>query len=332
MAGERRRGTISLAFSNSLPRWKFLTAKILALVTINAVLISVGLLLSLLILSLGGVPVLNVEAVITAAVFLLLAILYISFITVLGALVSCCTRIPSLSLTALFFVWIIIALVIPSSARIVAGVGKTLPTPEERSRERSAVINDIISEGDKTRPSVNGSTVVSLDRFPFTAVEWHVANYLIDVHSAERRLQEAFEQRLFSQAELGLGLARWSPVELFGEAIAGLTDTDIDRWRRFINSVEKYRGSLGEAVKSLDAADPNSPHVYFTDLWTNGWISRRPVDDATLIPRFSISDLPLGDRIAAALSPAAAICLWILVFYLLAVVVFLRIDLRQQQS
>ncbi len=332
VAGERRQGTLSLVFSNPISRWKLLTAKILALTTINAVLIVAGVLLSLLILSIAEVPVLNADALATAAAFVLLAILYIAFVTTLGVLVSCFTRVPSLSLTVLFFLWVAFALVLPSAARIAAGAARSIQTPDERSKEFESVVVGIVSEGDRTRPSVNGSIVVNYSRIPFTAIERHVADYTLRAHEAERRLQESYERSLFRQGEFGLGLARWSPVELFGEAAARLTDSDIDRWRRFIDAVENYRRALGEAVRNLDSGDPASPHVYFADLWTTIWISQQPVGDAALIPRFEMPQMSLGDRLTSALQPAALIVAWLLVTYLIALFVFLRIDLRQVQA
>ena len=332
IAEERRQGTISLIFANGLPRWKMITAKLIALTLINAVLVAAGVMLSMLILAIGNVPVLDANAIGTTAVFFLLAVFYLAFITSLGLFVSSLTRIPSIALTALFFVWVTMAIIFPSAARVTANAVRTIPTPDERLRELYSVIGEIIEQGDQTRPVVNGSSVVNYSRIPFGPVEQHVANYTLDVHEAQRRLQEQYDRRIFEQAEYGIALARWSPVELFRDSTAKLTNTGIDRWRGFIADAENYRKELGSAVRALDSTDPESPHVYFADFWVNIWISRRPVEDAAQIPRFSITEPPLDVRTANALQPAVMMLGWTAILYLLTVVLFMRADLRQQTT
>jgi ABC-type transport system involved in multi-copper enzyme maturation permease subunit len=330
IAEERRQGTVSLIFSNTVARWKVITAKMLALVTINAALVAAGVLLSMLILIFADVPVLTGDAPVTVVVFFILSVLYLAFVTALGIFVSSLTRTPSLALTALFFIWVAFSLILPSAARVTATALERIPTPDERQRESNAVIGEIVQETNSTRPVVNGSTVVNYGRIPFTAVETHVANGYVLTYEAARRLQSEYEEKLFNQAGLGLDLARWSPVELFRESSAKLTDSDMGRWRRFIDEVENYRKELGAAVKALDGRDPGSPHVYFfPDI--NIWLSQKPVEDATQIPRFGFKELPFAERIGGAIQAAAWLLLWTILIYLLTVIAFLRADVRQQQ-
>jgi len=331
VAEERRQGTINLIFSNPINRWKLITGKLLALITINAVLIAAGILLSLLILSFSGVPVLSSDALATTAAFLGFAILYAAFVTALGLLVSTMTRTPSLALTALFFIWVTFSIIFPSAARITAGAMQSIPTPDEREREIDQAIDEIMDENNNTRPTVNGSQIVNYSRIPFTAVETHVANGIVRAIEAAGRLQQKHENLMFDQGYFGLDLARWSPVELFRESVGKLTDSDIDRWRRFLTEVEIYRRELGSAVSALDSRDPNSPHVYFQDD-VSIWISLRPVEDATQIPRFEMREPPFSDRLAGALLPAAWLFIWTVIAVLLAVIVFMMVDLRQQQT
>jgi ABC-type transport system involved in multi-copper enzyme maturation permease subunit len=332
VAEERRSGTLALICANSLGRWRLLTAKIAALVTINTVLLIFGALVSLLVLALGNVPVLRADSLITCGLFILLSVLFLTLVTTLGVGISCLTRFPSISLTVLIAVWVVFALVLPSAARIVSASSHTVPTPLEKTRESDDVVSQIISEGDKTRPLVNGSSLVNYDRFPFGPVERHVADYSLRVHEAQRRLEEKFERNLFTQAEGGLELARWSPVEIFAEAAAHLTDSGIDRMKRFLAAVEQYRNDLGEFTRSLDSGDKNSPHVYFADLFTLDWISQRPVDASVHVPTFSMPEAGLDVRVSGALFPAALLLAITLVLYILTVILFSRIDVRYQQS
>lgn len=329
IAEERRQGTISLIFSNPLTRWRVITAKLLALVTINAALVASGMLLSMLILAFTDVPILAGDAPLTMVIFFALSILYLAFVTALGIFISTLTRTPSLALTALFFIWVAFSLVLPSAARVTAGALERIPTPDERERASDQVIGEIMEENNRTRPVVNGSTIVNYSRIPFTAVETHVANGYLKVYEALRRLQGEYEEQLFDQGGFGLDLARWSPVELFRESSAKLTGSDIERWRRFLDEVENYRKELGAAIKALDSRDPGSPHVYFVND-INIWLSQRPVEDAAQIPRFGFKELPLAQRLGEALQPAAWLILWTTIIVLLAVIAFLRADVRQK--
>jgi ABC-type transport system involved in multi-copper enzyme maturation permease subunit len=329
IAEERRQGTISLIFSNPLTRWRVITAKLLALVTINAALVAAGMLISMLILAFTDVPVLAGDAPATVVIFFILSVLYLAFVTALGIFISSLTRTPSLALTALFFIWVALSLILPSAARVTASSLERILTADERERESDQVVGEIMDENNRTRPEVNGSTIVNYSRIPFTAVETHVANGYVKVYEALRRLQGQYEERLFDQGDFGLELARWSPVELFRESSAKLTGSDIERWRRFLNEVENYRKELGAAIKALDGRDSASPHVYFVeDL--NIWLSQRPVEDSAQIPRFGFKEPELAQRIGEALQPAAWLVLWTFVITLLAVIVFLRADVRQQ--
>jgi len=330
IAGERRDGTLTLICSNSVARWKLITAKFLALTAVNTVLILLGIVLAMTILHFGLVPVISADALITIAAFLLAAVLYMAFFSALGLLVSAATRLPSLALTVLLFIWAALALIAPSASRIAAGASVQLQTPAERDRIVRQELNRIMSEGDRTRPEVDGSTVVNYERIPFSPIEQHVANYSLDIHEAERRFQNEYDLQLFRQAQFGLALARLSPVSMLDETVAALTDTGIARLRRFLASAERYRAEMGAAVRSLDARDPSSPHVYFADIFTTIWISQLPVDDASQIPRYAFTERDLAERLAAAAGPAGALVLITLVVYVLAVVIFIRVDVRHR--
>ena len=120
ISGERQGGTLRQTLTNAIPRPLFLLSKFLGrflsfVITLVPAMTGVVMVLYLH----PDVEFRQSDWVATGFLFLL-ALLYLCAFAMLGLFVSCVTKEPKTSLTALLMIWILLVLVIPNFAPLLA--------------------------------------------------------------------------------------------------------------------------------------------------------------------------------------------------------------------
>ncbi|MCK7479416.1 MAG: ABC transporter permease [Candidatus Moduliflexus flocculans] len=154
IVGEKEKGTLKLALSNAVPRDRLILGKAIGGYISLLLPLLVPLVLSLLILVI--VPDISLGGQDWARLLLvfLMFFLYLSVFFSLGLFVSARTSRSSTSFLVLLFAWVIIVMVIPKVAVIVAGQVRPIPSVHEITAKKDAFLQQIQIRGPEGRPRV----------------------------------------------------------------------------------------------------------------------------------------------------------------------------------
>ncbi|MEW6752556.1 MAG: DUF3526 domain-containing protein [Candidatus Latescibacterota bacterium] len=101
------------------------------------------------------------------------------------------------------------------------------------------------------------------------------------------------------QYELARAVNLVSPGHAYQYSVEELLGSGLARFQRFHAQGYRYREALRAFLRERDAADPGSPHVPFP----SEYMSQAALASSG-IPRFTQPELPLGDQLQAATTPA----------------------------
>ena len=113
-----------------------------------------------------------------------------------------------------------------------------------------------------------------------------------------------------------------SPGYAFQYAVEAFLGAGVQRVEHFGAQGWRYRGHLQEFLRSRDADDADSPHIYFLPAF----MSRKELDP-TLIPRFQSSPVPFRVRLANSVVPMVVLVLETALAFFFALWSFNRSDL-----
>ena len=135
---------------------------------------------------------------------------------------------------------------------------------------------------------------------------------------------------MLAQAFTGRNLTCVSPAVIYQRVCEVITGTGINHCVNLLRQAKEYQASLREYIRTKDAEDPNSLHLFFPDgACVQAWrtISHNPVDFGT-VPKFQERDLALGQSLKLAIWDIGLLALFNLVFFTASFVSFLRYDVR----
>jgi ABC-type transport system involved in multi-copper enzyme maturation permease subunit len=296
VCGERRAGTLKLVLTYPIARWQVFTGKLLAIWLALAVPFLGAAALSLAAARLAGIPFQSGD--LAKAGLVALVGLWVILLAALAALlVSSLARDSSTSLSILVWLWVTAVLVVPAVGGLLARRLHSIPSEGETAADMAAIDQRIAREHAGRDSRWRPLQWAAADSFA-----WERASA-----EAERRrfvLKEEVRRRVLErklgQARLAEALACLSPTSLAGDLAERLTGTGLARDASFLDQAWAFRPLLGRWLRTLDAGDPESPHI----LFFNGYVSRKPL--AGPVPRFTFREASIGQGLAAA-RPAVAI-------------------------
>ena len=329
ICGERDAGTLRLILSRPIHRYKVLLGKYAGAMITLGLPLSVGLLISLIIILSSGIVELHTHDWTKIFVIILLSILYLSIFTLLGLFISSRTAYTTNSMVVLLLVWVGLVILIPCLGRAVSDVFYKAPSGAEGTRKYSEMLDQLEREAqagkfgqnalgfhhDPNHPSVNP---------PAAARYWNAfsANVM-------QQREDGHNQRV-AQALAGRRFACLSPMVLYQQASEVIAGTGIHRCVHLWEQISRYKSQLKEYVRSNDAGDPNSLHLlFYGEYLTENWnaISRKPVDFDT-IPKFQEKDLALGESLRLAIWDIGLLALFNLGLFVASWVSFMKYDVR----
>ena len=317
VSGEREAGTLSQVLANSLSRGRFLMGKFLAHLITLLVATLVGIVISLLILSLSGMVELNAPIGRACLLFLLGTLLYTSFFLLLGIGVSALSRSSASSLIVLITAWTALIVVIPHSSYLIA----------VRAEESASGIWDQMW-------GVRNETFANLERegiSPRQADHAREDNYELEKRYAARlrdmekeleRMSKAAEQQQLRQYRLAWTVNLISPGFALQYTVEALLGAGVRRYENFVEQGWRYREGLREFIRARDAADPESPNILFLP----NYMSAKKLDP-NQIPRFSEQRLTFAQGVAGSVAPITILVLEAGLAFFFALLAFNRADI-----
>jgi ABC-type transport system involved in multi-copper enzyme maturation permease subunit len=312
---EKEKGTLRLVLSNSVQRTKLLLAKYLgALVTIG-IPFMVGLVISLTLLSIKGIPVLSGGFLTALVLFVILSSFYLSFFILLGLLCSMSGGGSKNSLVLCLLCWVFVIVVLPKSAGLMLRL-QSFAVPTE-----SAIAEEARLAGREVWNQRKGENLVTGDpRAESTRLNVKVMN---EASQAEESVFSSYLDKKFRTVKTLMAANCVSPASLFEYATSAAAGTGIAHFESFRRQVRRYQSELVSFFKDQDARDKDSPHLYFHP----DYVSKKSFD-AALLPGFKEAPPQLAERLKGAGWYGVGLIFYNIIMFGLVFVSFQRYDVR----
>ena len=258
--GEREGGTLQLTFAGPVPRGTFIMAKLAGAWIALAVPLVVPMLLGLLLVAAYGVP-LGAEGWVRCALFLLSSLLYFTFFIALGVFISALTRRPAASFLAALAAWVLLVLIVPRLAVMVAGAARPVPGVAEKEGWIDAFAKDrwdrqlkaLASRWEVRQGAMEGMTAAEREAYQ-QAKQQEWANeddagrqdVHKDIDAYRVRVNEEQANRIAAQQQLAFALARLSPASSYQLASMGLAGTGVEMKASNEDAMRAYRRAFLE--------------------------------------------------------------------------------------
>ena len=326
--GEKERGTLRLAFSNSIPRDKYILGKIIGSFLALVVPLLVAIFLGFLLLPLFGVPMTG-DLWMRLGLIVLSGVMYFSVFLTLSVFISAITEHSSSSFLLLLVAWIFAVLIIPRTAVLLSGRAVEVPSMDQINFEKATYDDQLWQEDRKKMdqfwrenpPSENESREQRMLQFRRFMAE--LGNEREDKERTfAEQLNEDRRNRENVRQKVALNIARMSPAASFSLASADLAGTSLELKQRFIESANTYQVTYKEFIDEK------------TDGMGGGWWSRGADDsqseaiDPYELPSYQYEEPPPREMIAGALPDMAILAFFNLIFFVGAFVSFLKYDVR----
>ena len=296
---ERELGTLGLALANPLSRAHLLAGKFLAHLAVLAVSLLLGSLVSLVILSLNGAFELSAYVLGSYGAFLLCAVLYLSLFLLLAIAVSALTRDSSSSVVLLVIFWAMAIVIVPQVSSII-GV-QAVPIPFDANQKHWDYMREVRGNLESDDIVLRGRVEGAPDEY---ARERRYARRMAEAEHVATQMWWDLEEKLKRQYQVARLVNLISPGYAFQYSVEALLGAGVMRRDWTMERSWEYRMELREALRELDATDPESPHI----LHYGDYMSQRPLDSRT-IPRLQFGRVPRDARVSAGIVPMVILSL-----------------------
>jgi len=318
ISGEKEDRTLALVFSNPVPRRTFLASKLAGILTVAGCMELVGIILSILILTVSGKVNIDAAFLLETLGFVFLSVLFITVFAVFGLLSSVVTKQSNISLLVSLCFWLAVAVVIPNTS--VFWAKKIFPIPSAEQVETA--IREEKNDINKNAPEGSWS---SNDGDPFWYRHELRANNQTNLMNAEKRHRDAYYQQMFRQFEHTRNLTVISPIAQFDYINEAFLGGGYLRLRKNWDDLHNFQPQFLQWFKDIDAKDKDSPHWY--NPYENLSTSRKPVA-VEQVPQYQEKIASFSQRITFINGYLIALIITIAGLFLASFVVFRRYDVR----
>lgn len=318
ISGEKEERTLALVFSNAVPRRTFLCSKLLSVVTIIGMMELIGIVLSLLILTLAGGIQLDAAFMMETAGFIVISLLFITTIAAFGLFSSVVTRYSNVSLLISLCFWLFAAVIVPNTSVFWAKKLFTIPSSEEVNQKREEAKQDINKNAPEGSWSASG-------RDPFYPRHELRARNQMNMMLSDKKYNDAYYQQQFRQFEQTRNFTLLSPIAQFDYMNEAFLGGGYLRFQKNWSDMHLFQEQFLQWFKDIDAKDADSPHWYnpYEDYST----SKKPVA-ADQIPQYQEQIASFGQRFQFISGYLIVMILTIGVLFAASFFFFVRYDVR----
>jgi ABC-type transport system involved in multi-copper enzyme maturation permease subunit len=316
--GEKQRGTLRLMMSYAVPRAKILLGKYLSTVIVLLIPLTAGVLLSLLVIGLGGAVPLKADLLGRVLVSFLVSIVYISIFVLLGLFLSARSKTPVVSLVTGLLVWVFLVIVIPATGNLIARGLVQIPTEDRVTGEAERAFGEAADRYNMQHPHPDNWIMSG---------RWSPGEPLLRAFEADQawgRVFQAYQDSKISQIKLGRRIAAFSPASLLTETLERTVESGTTHYENFLKSARRYQQELANYLDRKYPLDKVHPVNRQT---TEPAIARMRLDFGS-IPKFEDRPAPASEAAGMVLRSAAILVLINVVLFAAAFVSFLRYDVR----
>lgn len=323
LSGEKERGTLPLALSNSIPRDTVLLGKYVGAILTLGIPLAFGLLINLIIVNLSGLQF-DSSQWLKIVVFIGVSILFLSVFLLLGMLVSSRSPKSSSSIVVLLLIWVIVAIIVPSTGRIISEKFVHVPSRTEVDRMINEAQRDIWDNSErygKNAGNWGGDLNADWINPPARA---RLYNALTD---AKTRIITDYVNRMVEQVNFGRRVTKISPATIYQTISEAIFGTGVPRFQSLFYQAVRYKDVLKDFLIEADKKDPDSWHLL---AWNHPRIFSQKGVDYDAVPKFEEPEVSLGNALKIAAWDFSALVLLNLLLFMAVYVSFLRCDVRQR--
>jgi ABC-type transport system involved in multi-copper enzyme maturation permease subunit len=326
VSGEKERGTLSLALSNSVPRDRYILGKLIGAFLALAVPLLIPILLGCLMFLLMGVP-LDQGEWLRLGLVLLTGFVYLGVFLSASVLVSSATSKSSSSFLTLIVIWTLMVVVMPRMAVLVSAQWVDVPSIDqinfEKSTNNTRLLAEVWAEADEFWRNNPPPPEMSAEE---RRQRW--TDMMSELHDKRNRKADDFSvlvdenrrNRELDQQRISLGLARISPAAAYELAVTTLAGTSLGLKQEFGVAALDYRRVYGRFLR--EKTGNVTPRQAAVDQEGTEEIDPREM------PVFEFRETGTVALAAKFMPDLAILLIYLFVFFGLAFVAFLRYDVR----
>ena len=318
ISGEKETGALALTLSNSIPRATVLLGKYISAIITTIVMAIFGIVLSILIVLFSRKVDFKSAMLIETLSFLLLVFLFVSCTAAIGTLSSAIARKSNVSLLISLTFWLVFVVIIPNTAIFWANKIFSIEHADSINEKIRNIHEDLNRNAPPGSWSSSGSN-------PFLPEHKLRADLQTKRMNAEIAIRNVYFQDMFRQLERTRLVTLISPVALFDYMNEAIVGGGYARFKKIWTDLHGYQTQFLIFFKTLDAADPNSPHWYnpYEDLST----TKKPVAFEQ-VPVFEEKPISLVERFSFLRNYLVVMIFYIAAVFSLTFVLFLGYDVR----
>ena len=318
ISGEKETGALALVLSNSIPRAIVLLGKYISAIITTMVMAIFGMVLSILIVLFSHKVAFTSAMLMETLGFLLLVFLFVSCTAAIGTLSSVIAHKSNISLFICLTFWLVFVVIIPNTAIFWANKVFSIEHADTIGRK----INTADQELRRNAPEGSNS---SDPGFPFLPEHKLRAELTMKRMNSEMAIRNAYFQDMFRQLERTRLVTLISPVALFDYMNEAIVGGGYARFKKIWTDLHGYQVQFLQFFKTLDAADPDSPHWY--NPWEDLSTTKKPVAFEQ-VPVFEEKPLSLAARFSFLRNYLVVMIFYIAAVFSLTFVLFLGYDVR----
>ena len=318
VSGERERGTLRLALSNSVPRHTVLFGKFLGALISIAIPFTFAVLMNLLVISTSSDVHLGTDAWVRLGIIFCIALLYTCLFLGLGLLVSSRVQRSAVSLIILLLAWVLLVVFMPSTLASIAG-GFSQPMSSDEFYERTDKLGDDAWDEYYDRLDEYYSRLEDTRGAPSKKIEIE-GEFVMKDAEAQGRIHEEHLTQQIAQVKFARTTTRISPVAIVQHLLEVYAGTGFERHLQFLENVQSYARQFRIFIADTDSADPDSLHISGVPKG----MSQKPVSPAA-IPKFE-DTLNLSRDFNTAAVDLLLLTLFVVVLLSGAYLAFVRVE------
>jgi ABC-type transport system involved in multi-copper enzyme maturation permease subunit len=317
ISGEKEDHTLSLALSNPVSRGNILWAKYASILFVITVITVLGMLISILIISISGKIQINTDFLTEAAGFVIITFLLIGLVTVFGLLSSVISRNSNVSLLVSLCFWLFFAIIIPNTS--VYWANKLFPIAHKNEVE--AKIRQGYDDLCKNAPP--GSWSSSSD--PFYERHKLRADLQMKLMENDKKFTLSYINDMFQQFEKTRNFTLLSPIAQF----ENLNELNLGggylRIKKNWNDLQSFQNQFLIWFKAFDANDTESPHWYNPNEAYSTSKKSVPISE---IPLYTEIPIPFSTRLSQSGIFIALLLAYTAILFYISFMLFVRYDVR----
>ncbi len=320
--GEKELGTLRLIFSNSVPRDKYILAKISGAFIAITIPLLIPFLLGSLVLVITGVPMESNDWLKLGLIIFTGFIFYAAFLT-LSVFVSTITTKSSNSFLFLLVTWVVVILVIPRASVLIAGNSVDVPSVDEINSKKSAYAIQTMDENINKMKSFQPKDVSNVMNEFGKFMEEIGEDREEKLNSYYEKLEQERFNRQKVQADLSFLISRLSPASTFQFAATSISGTSLD----LINSYKEQAKEYQKIFANFQIEKTGGTSTSGMQMVVRNSDEAEEINPAEL-PKFQLNSPTFAKILSDSIIDIGLLVIFNILFFAGSIVSFIKFDLR----